>query len=126
MTTCNEGIGSIISTQSLEETLTAILVVVQLECQGTALHFTIIIHGHHFVILGSTAVGGTPAVGGSKHTGATCYRVGIITAILDRANHSHIGSLASASAPPNDTTHVGSTLHTNNLTCENGVGQLEI
>ena len=71
MTTCNEGIGSIISTQSLEETLTAILVVVQLECQGTALHFTIIIHGHHFVILGSTAVGGTPAVGGSKHTGAT-------------------------------------------------------
>ena len=71
MTTCNEGIGSIISTQSLEETLTAILVAVQLECQGTALHFTIIIHGHHFVILGSTAVGGTPAVGGSEHARTT-------------------------------------------------------
>ena len=71
MTTCNEGIGSIISTQSLEETLTAILVVVQLECQGTALHFTIIIHGHHFVILGSTAVGCTPAVGGSEHARTT-------------------------------------------------------
>ena len=71
MTTCNEGIGSIISTQSLEETLTAILVAVQLECQGTALHFTIIIHGHHFVILGSTAVGCTPAVGGSEHARTT-------------------------------------------------------
>ena len=50
----------------------------------------------------------------------------VITAILDGANHGHVGGLASVSAPPNDTTHVGSTLHTNNLTCENGVGQLEI
>ena len=126
MTACNEGIGCSIGIDGLEESLTAILVAVQLECQGTALHFTIIIHGHHFVILGSTAVGGTPAVGGSKRTGATCYRVGIITAILDRANHSHIGSLASATAPSYDTASVGGTFYAHHLTGKDHVGHFKV
>ena len=69
MVTVHKGIRKSIGIQGLEEILSASLVVVQLECQGTTLLFTQFIPGHNIIIDGSAMIGVTPAVGGYEVIG---------------------------------------------------------